>query len=176
MASTPPSSGGLFFPSSSPAQASTSLAEEVESIVAQALRHDWLDPTLKAVIISNQDAFFSTFRQRVELIKSRSQAFQDCHITVFDKALLELTQNGHNLKSPSAIVFFCEEHLGISPSAGARRQQALADALTAPEVLKQGKGVVGLSVKVSEANLPSSNCAQPAVKVSINKRDLQLVT
>lgn len=145
MASTPPSSSGLFFPSSSPAQASPSLDEEVEAIVTQALRHNQLDPALEAVIVGSQDAFFSAFTHRVELIKSRSQAFQDCHITVFDKVLLELTQNGNNLRSPSAILFFCEEHLGIAPNVGtARRQQVLADALAVPEALEQGKVATAL--------------------------------
>jgi len=136
--SSPPDSGRLFF-SSSPTRYSSGPAEEVDSILAHVQKVDQLDDPINAIISVNRGAFFETFARRVELIKSRSQAFQDCHVTIFDKVLLVLTQNGKQLDTTAAISYFCEEHLGIPNStASAQKKAGLSNALRAPAVLTQG--------------------------------------
>lgn len=135
---SPPDSGGLFF-SSSPTRYNSGPAEEVEAVLAQVQKIDNLDPSLNAVICANRSAFFETFSRRIELIKSRSQAFQDHHITIYDKVLLTLTQNGKVLDNTAAISFYCEEHLGIPNSAAsAQKEVALTNALIAPAAPTQG--------------------------------------
>ena len=138
MTLTSDSDGRIFF-SSSPTRYSSGPAEEVDTVLAQVQKNDRLDPVIKAIVTVNQDAFFETFSRRVELIKSRSQAFQDCHVTIFDKVLLILTQNGRELGNAAAISYFCEEHLGIPSSAASTLKRAiLSDALIAPAGLGQG--------------------------------------
>ncbi|KAK5952093.1 hypothetical protein OHC33_006980 [Knufia fluminis] len=128
---SPPDSGGLFF-SSSPTRYNSGPAEEVEAVLAQVQKIDNLDPSVNAVICANRSAFFETFSRRIELIKSRSQAFQDHRITIYDKVLLTLTQNGKVLDNTAAISFYCEEHLGIPNSAAsAQKEVALTNALIA---------------------------------------------
>lgn len=107
----------FFLNSSSPTHYSSRPADEVEILLAEALKVDQLDPVVANIISANQDAFFQTFQRRVEMIKSRSQAFQDCHVTVFDKVLLELTKNGNDLTEAASITYFCEEYLGVPASA-----------------------------------------------------------
>lgn len=139
MEPTSPSSGGLFF-SSSPTQTSPGPAEEASILVAQALQDNQVDQVLEDIVLENSHTFFEIFHRRVQLIKSRSQAFQDCHVTVFDKALLELTQNGNDLRNASAVSFFCEEHLGIPVSAEfIHKEEFLPNILFVPKTVNQGK-------------------------------------
>lgn len=129
---TPPDSGGIFL-SSSPTRYSSGPAEEVNVLLAQAQTVEYLSPTTENFITTHHDAFFKTFERRINLIRSRSQAFQDFHVTVFDKVLLELTQNGHHLNHPAAIQYFCEEFLAIPTNISTSQEAAiLSDAVVAP--------------------------------------------
>jgi len=135
---SPPDSGPLFF-SSSPTRYSSGPAEEVDTVLAQAQKVTQLDPQVNAILSLNRGAFFETFSRRVELVKSRSQAFQDCHVTVFDKVLLILTENGKDLDNTAAISYFCEEHLGIPFSAAPAQKKAIvSNALISPPIVTQG--------------------------------------
>lgn len=81
-----------------------------------------------------------TFERRLNLIKSRSQAFQDSHVTVFDKVLLQLTQNGSHLGHPAAIQYFCEEFLAIPTNIASTQQTViLSDAVIAPMPVVPGE-------------------------------------
>lgn len=51
---------------------------------------------------------------QLALIKSRSQAFEDSHITVYDKALLMLSKNGSDISNAGALELYIEEFMGIS--------------------------------------------------------------
>jgi hypothetical protein len=78
-------------------------------------------PSSPAIFACLQNAnqkrlFLEVFSRHIQLLKSRSQAFEDAHVTVYDKALLTLTRNGNQLDSPAAIQYFCEEFLGIDTS------------------------------------------------------------
>ncbi|KAK2877223.1 hypothetical protein FQN49_001322 [Arthroderma sp. PD_2] len=59
------------------------------------------------------ELFNYVFKHHIYLIRSRSQAFEDAHITVYDKALLILTNNGNRLSHFGAIELFKDEVLGI---------------------------------------------------------------
>lgn len=136
---TTPDSGGIFL-SSSPTRYSSGAAEEVDELLAHARTVKSLSPTIKLFVTTHHDAFFKTFERRINLIRSRSQAFQDSHVTVFDKVLLELTQNGDFLDHPAAIQYFCEEFLAIPTNTSNEKQTAiLSDAVIAPAPVSQGE-------------------------------------
>jgi hypothetical protein len=113
-----PSPEAMFF--SSPPSAgsvSRSPADEVPQLVAKAQ----VTPSSPAIFACLRNAnqkrlFLEVFSRHIQLLKSRSQAFEDAHVTVYDKALLTLTRNGNQLDSPAAIQYFCEEFLGIDTS------------------------------------------------------------
>ena len=114
----------LFF-SSSPTQISPRPEHGVEQLVRNAQKVEHISADIDEIVFNNTGAFFSGFLRRVELIKSRSQAFQDCHITVYDKALLILTRNGNKLNHPPAISFYCEEFLGIPTRASSSYKESI---------------------------------------------------
>ncbi|OAL33252.1 hypothetical protein AYO20_07414 [Fonsecaea nubica] len=87
--------------------------DEVPGLVERAQNVDGLGPAFDNFLVSYEHAFFDLFDRQVALIKSRSQAFEDGHVTVFDKSLLILTQNGQHLNNPAAIKYYCKEYLNI---------------------------------------------------------------
>lgn len=128
---TPPGGSSIFL-SSSPARYSSDPSGEVDLLLARARTIQCLNPTTESFIATNRTAFFNTFERRINLIKSRSQAFQDSHVTVFDKVLLQLTQNGGHLDHTAAIQYFCEEFLAIPTDISNAQQTAiLSDAIVA---------------------------------------------
>lgn len=135
---TPPNSTGIFF--SSPATYTSGALAEVDVLFAQAQKTTQLDPQIEALVTFARGEFFLTFARRVNLIRSRSQAFQDCRVTVFDKVLLRLTQNGDNLENAAAITYFCEEFLAIpADTPAAQKASILSSALTASAIAVPGK-------------------------------------
>lgn len=133
-------SSSRSFPSSSPTKYSSGPSDEVEELLAHARTVDCLDPRVGTFIAANRTDFFTTFSRQVNLIRSRSQAFQDCHVTVFDKVLLELTQNGANLDNAPAIHYFCEEFLAIpTNTSGIQKTSILSSALAASVLKCPGK-------------------------------------
>ncbi|EFR02402.1 hypothetical protein MGYG_09082 [Nannizzia gypsea CBS 118893] len=59
------------------------------------------------------ELFNHVFEYHIGLIKTRSQDFEDGQITVYDKALLILTDNGNSLSHFGAMELFKDEILGI---------------------------------------------------------------
>lgn len=116
-------------------------ADEVPQLVAKA-QVTALSPAIFACLGKPQQKhhFFELFSRHIQLLKSRSQAFEDGHITVYDKALLNLTRNGNNLENPHAIQCFCEDFLGIDTSGDQQTaQKALEDSLNIRSTLEQGR-------------------------------------
>jgi hypothetical protein len=70
---------------------------------------------------------------QVALIKSRSQAFEDSHVTVYDKALLALSHNGNQISNSGVLELYIEEFMGISPN---KQAQAMDDILHKHVALK----------------------------------------
>jgi len=110
-----PDGGGLFL-SSSPLQQPGGPADEVDAIFERAREVNTIDPDIEVIISEHRGAFTSTFSRRIALIQSRSQAWKDNHVTVFDKVLLLLTRNGNELDTPAAIAYFCKEFLATPES------------------------------------------------------------
>jgi hypothetical protein len=129
--SSPPSAGGV----------SRSPGDEVPQLVAKAQ----VTPFSPAIFVCLQNPnqkrlFLEVFLRHIQLLKSRSQAFEDAHITVYDKALLTLTRNGNELDSPAAIQYFCKEFLGIDTSGDPQvAQKALETSIKVQDTLEQGK-------------------------------------
>ena len=153
---SPPSSG--LFLSSSPIHYGTGPDEEVERIVREAQRIDSIEPSIESILRRHSEAFVDTLERQVQLIKSRSQDFRDCQITVFDKALLVLTRNGGELHHASAVTFFCKEFLGVSSNANLLQKQfaLLAVSLTPA----QGERTWHPCFEVSRINVPKSQLLQ----------------
>ncbi|OAP62980.1 hypothetical protein AYL99_02207 [Fonsecaea erecta] len=103
----------LFLHSSPLPHLTSSPDDEVPVLVQEAQEVEALEPAFDSFLASHDDAFFDVFDRQVDLIRSRSQAFEDGHVTVYDKALLVLTQNGNSLNNPAAIRFYCREYLNI---------------------------------------------------------------
>jgi hypothetical protein len=75
-----------------------------------ALRHIHSDPDLCRL-------FCEIVEQQIKLIKSRRQEFDDGHITVFDKALKELSYNGSTASNLGVQELYIREYIGINPEA-----------------------------------------------------------
>lgn len=109
-------------------------------LVNKAQAVDTLSPTVENFLTTHKEAFFDLFGRQIQLIKSRSQAFEDSHITVFDKTLLNLTQNGNKLDVSAAINYYCEEYLNINlGDASSTDITTLQDTVKLPKILNQGK-------------------------------------
>jgi hypothetical protein len=135
-----PSPEAMFF-SSPPSAYRQNPAEEVPQLVAKA-QIAALSPAISACLRNPEKKrlFLEVFSRHIELLKSRSQAFEDAHITVYDKALLNLTSNGNDLESPHAIQYFCEDFLGIDTSGDPQTaQKALENSISIQGTLEQGK-------------------------------------
>ncbi|KAL4968437.1 uncharacterized protein BDV14DRAFT_197217 [Aspergillus stella-maris] len=56
-------------------------------------------------------------RRQISLAKCRSQEFEDCQITIYDRALLILSNYGQSATDPGALELYLTEYLGIVPFA-----------------------------------------------------------
>lgn len=68
----------------------------------------------------DHDLFVDVVTQQLMLIKSRSQAWEDGHVTVWDKALLVLSKNGTDVGSLGALELYIEEFIGVNPNSRGR--------------------------------------------------------
>ena len=129
-------SEGMFFSSPPSNGRPSNPADEVPLLMAKTQQTTALSPGIAAYLANpdHKTLFLEIFSRNIQLLKSRSQSFEDGHITVYDKALLMLTRNGNDLESPAAIHFYCEEFLGCHIS-----ESALEAAVTVRSALGQGK-------------------------------------
>ncbi|CRG83817.1 putative transporter C1683,12 [Talaromyces islandicus] len=75
-----------------------------------ALRHIHRDSDLSRL-------FFEIIEQQIMLINSRCQEFDDGRVTVFDKALKELSYNGRTARALGVQELYIREYIGINPEA-----------------------------------------------------------
>ncbi|KAH8696457.1 hypothetical protein BGW36DRAFT_451988 [Talaromyces proteolyticus] len=61
--------------------------------------------------------FCEIIERQISIIMSRSQAFDDGHVTVYDKCLLALCRNGQYIDSVSGQELYIREFMGIDPNA-----------------------------------------------------------
>lgn len=69
--------------------------------------------------------FFEVLERHISLIKSRSQAFEDGHVTVYDKALVALTKNGSDLHNMGALELYLDEVVGIGRGDGVEQMEKM---------------------------------------------------
>ncbi|KAL2406462.1 hypothetical protein ABEF93_006652 [Exophiala dermatitidis] len=117
---------GLFFASPSPSLPASpppgeaqrkGPEDDVSSLVCEAKKVTALNPLVADFMTGNKghnkQLFSTLIRCQLQLIKGRSPDFPDSQVTVFDKALVELTNNGRELETPAVVKFFCEHYLNI---------------------------------------------------------------
>ncbi|KAL4867136.1 hypothetical protein BDV12DRAFT_198484 [Aspergillus spectabilis] len=68
------------------------------------------DPPTYSILVA-------ALRRQISLAKCRSQEFEDCQITVYDRALLDLSSFGESVTDPGALELYLTEFLGIVPIA-----------------------------------------------------------
>ena len=138
---SPADSPGLFF-SSPHAHASQGPSDEVTERALEAQNVQTINPAVAAMLREpnrKKDFLHHMFRT-IQLIQSRSQAFEDAHVTVYDKTLLALTQNGNKLDHPPAIEYYCDEFLGVSNIEDqVIASRMLEQSVCVPKLLAQGK-------------------------------------
>lgn len=96
--------------SSSRLSRTPTLEEQVVELVEKYRGVKSLSPILPREQIPQ---FLEVLERHMRLIKSRSQAFEDGHITIYDKALLSLTRNGSDLHNVGAFELYLDEVVGI---------------------------------------------------------------
>lgn len=145
MQSSPPISGdATLFCSYPHAHIAQGPADEVTELALEAQNIQTLNPAVEAMLqdpYKKKDFIHHMYRQ-VQLIRSRSQAFEDAHVTVYDKTLLTLTHNGNKLDHPPAIEYYCDEFLGVSNIADqVLATRMLEQSVCVPKLLAQGKQI-----------------------------------
>ncbi|ETI21358.1 hypothetical protein G647_07704 [Cladophialophora carrionii CBS 160.54] len=114
------------------------LEADVADLVEKAQQTQTLSPAVDHFLASHQSGFFALFSRQIELIKSRSQDLRDAQITIFDKALLALTEHPRCLMHPASVKFFCEEYLNIDLGGPITQlTRTLQQTVQVPEALKQ---------------------------------------
>lgn len=105
------------------------IEDEVNDIVHDYGRISKPHPLLKEAL-EKPDSYallWEVIETQVSLIKSRSQAFEDGHITIYDKALLILTKNGKEIMDMGALELFLDEYVGIPANGTVVKQQHVLD-------------------------------------------------
>lgn len=87
--------------------------EVVTHLVAQARKVQDADDYMIELILRCGREMRISLQQQVELIQSRSRAWRQHEITVFDKALLQLTENGVLVNDIEALLFYASYY--VSP-------------------------------------------------------------
>ena len=116
--------------------------DEVHELLQKVSASAYLNPAVREFLKDpvQKTLFLELFARQVNLIKARCQAFEECHVTVFDKVLLKLTENGNNLDWDAAQEFFCEEYLGISRNCGRKQATQIMDQnIVLKAILARGK-------------------------------------
>ncbi|EXJ94177.1 hypothetical protein A1O1_02570 [Capronia coronata CBS 617.96] len=138
---------GLFFASPSPPPLHLprqTPQDSVLTMVEEANKTKALAPPVANFMTRNNGnkfAFLGLVRRQVELIKARSQDIRDGQVTVFDKALLQLSQDGRELDSPVVIRFFAEQFLGINMDPSGRSASAVEASRVLERAVQVGRGV-----------------------------------
>lgn len=116
--------------------------DEVREILDELASSTYLNPMVEKFLQDpgQRDLFYEVFARQANLIKSRCQDFVDGQVTVYDKVLLELTENGNVFESVAAQEYFCEEFLGISKDGvPIVAERILSQNLVLKAILAQGK-------------------------------------
>lgn len=128
---------------------------QVERLASKYKRIDATHPMLQEILKKPEkfSSIWDVINRQLSLIKSRSQAFEDGEITVYDKALLVLSDNGNNVKNHGALNLYLEEFMGIAQDS---ESQKMNDAFNWHVALK-GFLVKGMQRLDSIANCANSH-------------------
>ena len=119
------------------------LSIEIGRIVAKYSRRTAVSDEFATILADEAKAEFlyQLMEAHVRLIRTRSRRLNDSQVTIYDKALLNLTLSGKNLRNQKALSLFVEEIVGMIPlevSLAARPSErndtGANDMLTAAEV------------------------------------------
>ena len=117
--------------------------DEVHEIVKDLQDSTYLNPIVEIFLQdpAQKDLFLEAFARQANLIKSRIQSFDVGHVTVYDKVLLKLTDNGNRFDSIAAQEYFCEEFLGTSKDGNPiETERILNQSLVLKALVARGKG------------------------------------
>lgn len=121
--------------------------DQVAELVEKYGRHNSLSPILHEPLRKPEQIsqFLEVFERHLLIVKSRSQAFEDGHITIYDKALLSLTQNGSDLHNVGALGLYLDEVVGIGRGESLEQMgEVLNKHIKVHALLGQGKPLSGL--------------------------------
>jgi hypothetical protein len=139
--------------------------DEVRETVSSLLCSKYLNPVVGKFLQDSgqKDLFLEAFARQANLIKSRCQSFDDGHVTVYDKVLLSLTDNGNRFDSVAAQEYFCEEFLGISRDGNPTETgKILQQNLVLKAILARGKDRRQNHISQGIASLNSHFCQSAA--------------
>ncbi|RMD44950.1 hypothetical protein DV735_g7, partial [Chaetothyriales sp. CBS 134920] len=93
------------------------MAEAVADLTDKALDDDeerLSEPHLDALLDANQEALAMLVRRQLGLIERRSADAADLQVTVFDMALVRLTEGGKDVEFMPALRFFVKEYMAMT--------------------------------------------------------------
>ncbi|KAJ5800173.1 uncharacterized protein N7518_002241 [Penicillium psychrosexuale] len=84
-------------------------------------------------------ALFHGMRRQVRSIRRRSQSYDDGQVTIYDRVLLRLYDEGHTMKHYGLLEFYLTEHLGTKNCKSEEEKNTLVTAhLAAQRILDNG--------------------------------------
>lgn len=87
--------------------------------------------------------------RHIHLLKSRSQDLDDCQITVYDEALLILTNNGRDLSYAGALELYVKEYMCIKDKGTVEEMKLVLDKHVALKTLLNRSMICLFAVRVS---------------------------
>lgn len=105
------------------------LMNEVASLVRDYESLTSASPALSIIFRDppKEDLFLEVFTHHLKHLKTRSHQLKDGRMTIYDKALLELTNNGTQTRSLGAFELYLDEVLGISQHGDIREVETILD-------------------------------------------------
>ena len=123
---------------------------QVEKLASKYKSIDTTHPMLEEILKKPEkfSSIWDVIGRQLSLIKSRSQAFEDGEITVYDKALLVLSDNGNNARNLGALNLYLGEFMGITQNS---KFQEMNNAFNCHVALKGFlvKGMQGIDARLT---------------------------
>lgn len=85
---------------------------EVSRLLSPARQIQELPESVSRILSYARGSLYEFMLLQVQLIRNRSDSWNDHQMTVYDKVLLTLTSNGKDVRNIAAVVFFCNQYLG----------------------------------------------------------------
>ncbi|ETN42054.1 uncharacterized protein HMPREF1541_03993 [Cyphellophora europaea CBS 101466] len=98
-----------------PSRTRLSPDNEVERLISEANQLHTMPPKMQR-FLNTYPLFTRVIARQVRMVTARSQDFDDCQVTIFDKALLVITRNGNDIGSAIPFQFFCQYWCDYDPA------------------------------------------------------------